>query len=155
MRVHMYEKAFLAVGALLLVACLAALLYASTARGIHLPGHAGRIDPQAVAETPPFDDPGVHQTGPNSYDAVIIGRAWQFVPAEIRVPVGAEITFISTSVDILHGIHVAGTRVNVMLIPGQISRVTYTFRAAGEYLLICHEFCGLGHHTMGGKVIVE
>jgi cytochrome c oxidase subunit II len=43
----------------------------------------------------------------------------------------------------------------VMLIPGHISRVVHTFRERGEYLTICHEFCGLGHHLMAGKVIVE
>jgi cytochrome c oxidase subunit 2 len=56
---------------------------------------------------------------------------------------------------VLHGLHVAGTRINIMLIPGQIARAEYTFERPGEYLLICHEYCGLGHHTMGGKVVVE
>ena len=155
MRIHTYEKTFLTVSAVLLVACLGALLYASMARGVHLPGHEGRIDPNAVDTTPPFDQPGVRQTGPGAYEAVIIGQAWAFVPSEIRVPAGSTVTFTATSRDVLHGIHVAGTRVNVMLIPGQISRVEYTFDEPGEYLLICHEYCGLGHHTMGGKVVVE
>ena len=78
-----------------------------------------------------------------------------FRPAEIRVPAGAEITFLSTATDVLHGFHVEGTRVNMMLIPGQISRLVHTFREPGEHLLICHEFCGIGHHLMAGKVIVE
>ena len=42
-----------------------------------------------------------------------------------------------------------------MLIPGQVTRTVYTFREPGEYLLLCHEYCGLGHHVMSGKVIVE
>ncbi|HLU26773.1 MAG TPA: cytochrome c oxidase subunit II [Longimicrobiales bacterium] len=155
MKVHTYEKAFLTVGALLLVGCLGALFYASSARGIHLPGHDAHIDPALVRQTPPFDQPGVHQTGPNSYDAVIIGSAWSFTPTEIRVPVGAEITFVATSTDVLHGLMIPGTRVNVMLIPGQVTRTTYTFREPGEYQMLCHEYCGLGHHIMAGKVIVE
>jgi cytochrome c oxidase subunit 2 len=155
MRVHTYEKAFLATGAVLLVACLGALLWAATARGVHLPGHAGTIDPRRVYETPPFTEPGVKQTGPNSYDVVIIGHTWAFMPAEIRVPAGADITFVSTSADVIHGLDIAKTRVNVMLIPGQIARVTHRFDTPGEYLLLCHEYCGLGHHNMAGKVIVE
>ncbi|MCI0436564.1 MAG: hypothetical protein L0271_23445 [Gemmatimonadetes bacterium] len=74
---------------------------------------------------------------------------------EIRVPAGAEITFVSTTTDVLHGFNVEGTRLNMMLIPGQISRNTYTFNQPGEHLLICHEYCGLGHHMMAGRVIVE
>ena len=67
----------------------------------------------------------------------------------------AEITFTATSADVLHGFHVEGTRLNMMLIPGQVSRNTYTFQQPGEYVIICHEYCGLGHHTMFGKVVVE
>lgn len=155
MRVHTYEKAFLTVGILVLAACMGALVYASTVRDIHLPGHAGRIAPVAVYRTEPFRRPGVRQIGANRYEAAIVAQAWVFNPREIRVPAGAEVTFTATSVDVLHGFEVEGTRLNMMLIPGQISRLTYTFREPGTHLLICHEYCGLGHHTMYGKVIVE
>ncbi|MCG8468343.1 MAG: cytochrome C oxidase subunit II, partial [Gemmatimonadetes bacterium] len=68
---------------------------------------------------------------------------------------GSEVTFISTSTDVIHGIHIERTRLNMMLIPGQISRNTYRFDEPGEHLLVCHEYCGLGHHVMSGKVVVE
>lgn len=155
MKIETYEKAFLALGAVLLVACLIALLYASVALGINLPGRAGEIDPLQVRNTPPFDQPGVRQVGPNTYEVVMYGQAWAFTPAEVRVPVGADVIFTATSVDVLHGLNVEGTRLNMMLIPGQISRNTYRFEEPGEYLLICHEYCGIQHHTMFGKVIVE
>ncbi len=155
MRIHQYEKAFLAAGAIVLILCLGALAWTTFVMGIHLPGAAGRIHPQAVRTTPPFDQPGVREVAPGRYEAVVIGAAWRFEPAEIRVPAGAEITFVSTSTDVLHGFNIEGTRLNMMLIPGQISRNTYTFSEPGEYLLICHEYCGLNHHAMAGKVIVE
>jgi cytochrome c oxidase subunit II len=155
MKVHTYEKAVLGVGLALLVACLVALAFASFVHGAHLPGREGRIDPQAIDQTPPFDRIGVHQVGPNRYEVVLVGQAWSFNPAEIRIPANAETTFIATSTDVLHGFNIEGTRVNVMLIPGQVTRTTHTFRVPGEYLTICHEFCGVGHHFMHGKVIVE
>jgi cytochrome c oxidase subunit II len=151
-KIIVFEKAFLATGLVLLGLCLVALLYTSVAMGITLPGRAGGIDPAAVNTTPPFDQPGVRQVGPNRYEVVVIGYAWGYTPRDIRVPVGAEVTFISTSRDVIHGLNVEGTRVNVMLIPGQISRVNYVFRQPGEFLLICHEFCGLAHHAMYGRV---
>ena len=58
-------------------------------------------------------------------------------------------------VDDHHAQLVNRNRHGMMLIPGQISQVTYTFDEPGEHLLICHEFCGIGHHVMYGKVIVE
>ena len=155
MKTHTYEKGFLAVGGVLLLGCLVALGYASVAMGIHLPGHSVKMDPQQVYTTPPFDKPGMRQTGPNSYDVVLIGQMWSFTPSEITVPVGADITFIATSTDVIHGFNIQHTRINMMLIPGQIARNTYRFKAPGEHLLICHEYCGLAHHTMFGKVTAK
>lgn len=155
MKVHVYEKAFLWVGALMLVAFGAALVYTSVAMGIHLPGAEARVDPTALGSEPPFDDPGVREVGPNRYEVVMIGRVWAFEPSEIRVPAGAEVTFYATSADVIHGVHVEDSRVNMMLIPGQVARNTYTFEEPGEYLMVCHEYCGAGHHGMYGTVIVE
>lgn len=155
MKVHTYEKAFLAVGLVVLLTCATALVYATAVHGIHLPGAAGRVDPQRVYQTPPFDRPGVREIAPGRYEAVIVAQTWAFVPPVVRVPAGAEVTFTATSVDVLHGFNVEGTRLNMMLVPGQISRNTYRFAHPGEYLIICHEYCGLGHHTMAGKVVVE
>ena len=44
--------------------------------------------------------------------------------------------------------------VNAMVIPGQITRITGTFDEPGEYNIVCHEYCGIGHHGMWGKVVV-
>lgn len=155
MKVHTYEKAFLIVGVLVLLACGGALAFATFGMDIHLPGASGRVDPERLATTPPFDRPGVRQVAPGRYEVVVVARAWFYTPAEIRVPAGAEVTFIATSGDVLHGFNVEGTRLNMMLIPGQISKNSYTFDEPGEHLLICHEYCGLGHHTMFGRVVVE
>lgn len=154
MNVLVYERAFLFLGAALLVACLGALLYSSVAMGIMLPDREGTLDPALVDSTPPFDNPGVRQTGPNRYEAVVIGYAWGFEPQEIRVPAGAEVTFTSTTRDVIHGFHVERTRLNMMLLPGQVARQTYTFDTPGRYLLLCHEYCGSGHHAMYGHVEV-
>lgn len=155
MKVHTYEKAFLLTGGAMLVAFLGALLYASVAMGIHLPGHVARIDPEKVLETPPFNQPGLRQTGPGRYEATVVATAFAFLPGELRVPAGSRVTFTVTSRDVLHGFAIEGTRMNMMLIPGQVSRNEYTFERPGEYLIVCHEYCGAGHHTMHGKVIVE
>lgn len=154
MKIHTLEKGFLAAGLVVLVACAGALAYATFGVGIHLPGDHGRLDPAAVTTTPPFDAPGVRSLGDGRYEAVVIGRAWSFEPMEVRVPAGVEIVFTATSTDVIHGMNVEGTRLNMMLIPGHISQNTYTFHEPGEYLLICHEYCGLGHHMMAGRVIV-
>lgn len=155
MRVHQYEKAFLWLGAVMLVAFMIALLVTSVAAGIHLPGRAGEVDPLSINSVEPFDNPGVREVAPGRYEVVLLASAWAFRPAEIRVPAGSEVTFLAASTDVIHGLHIEGTRVNMMLIPGQVSRNTYRFERPGEHILICHEYCGAAHHLMSGRVIVE
>jgi len=36
-----------------------------------------------------------------------------------------------------------------------VSELTITFHRPGEYLMVCHEYCGVLHHEMQGVVIVE
>jgi cytochrome c oxidase subunit II len=36
-----------------------------------------------------------------------------------------------------------------------VTTETCTFSRPGEYLLLCHEYCGRLHHTMSGKVVVK
>ncbi len=154
-QVERYEKVFLLLGGGLLIACLFALFYASFGMGIHLPGRGGEVDPMVVHSTAPFNNPGVRRVSPDEYEVVLVGQIWAFLPRELRVPVGATIRFVATSPDVIHGFQIEGTRVNMMLIPGQISTMSYRFREPGKHRILCHEYCGAGHHTMFGTVIVE
>jgi cytochrome c oxidase subunit 2 len=153
--VYLYELAWILPSIAIPVGMLAALLVTAFGAGIHVPSVAGRIDPARVAETAPFDQLGVVKTGPVSYEVRMLGQIWAFTPNEIRVPVGSTVTFVATSKDVIHGLFIPGANVNVMLIPGQIARVTARFDREGEFFMACHEYCGIAHHTMGGKVIVE
>lgn len=150
-----YEDAFLAVSGLVLVSFLIALFLASRMAGVHVPSRDAEIDPNAVATTAPFDAPGLREIAPGRYEAVIVGRAWTFSPSEIRIPAGSEVTFRATSADVVHGLAIDGTRVNLMLVPGQVTVQTQRFDEPGEHLILCHEYCGVAHHTMYGKVIVQ
>ena len=70
------------------------------------------------------------------------------------MPAGSTVHFEMTSIDVLHGIHIWDTSINAMIIPGQITRVSQTFNQPGEYGVVCHEYCGIGHHQMFGRVVV-
>jgi cytochrome c oxidase subunit 2 len=65
------------------------------------------------------------------------------------------VTFTLASPDVNHGLVLTGTNANVMVIPGQISQVTARFDRPGEYLWVCPEYCGFGHHQMYGKVVAR
>jgi cytochrome c oxidase subunit 2 len=153
--VYLYELAWILPSIAIPIGMLAALTVTAFGAGIHLPSMAGRVTPARVAETAPFDAPGVKQTGPGRYEVALTSQIWAFAPNEIRVPAGSTVTFVATSKDVVHGLLIPHARVNVMLLPGQVARVTTRFDRPGEYPMFCHEYCGIAHHTMWGKVIVE
>jgi cytochrome c oxidase subunit 2 len=80
---------------------------------------------------------------------------WSFTPREVRVPAGSTVTFEVASADVLHGLRIDRTNVNAMIVPGEVTRVTHTFDEPGEYLMVCHEYCGIAHQAMAGRVLVD
>jgi cytochrome c oxidase subunit 2 len=155
MKIDRYEKIIIGLAVVMMVVFAGALATAALALGIHVPGEAGRIDPNQITTTPPFDQPGLRELGPGRYEAVIVAQMWAFNPNQIRVPAGSTVTFKIASRDVIHGFNIERTNANIMLVPGQISQVTVTFARPGQHLLICHEYCGIAHHAMYGMVIVE
>ena len=131
---------------------LVALVVTAFGVGVHLPGDTGRIDVRRVAEMFPT---GVTQTAPGQYEVHLTGQIWSYVPSEIRVPRGSSVHFLATSRDVVHGLFIPHANVNVMLVPGQIAHIVARFDKPGEYPTICHEYCGIAHHTMAGRVVVE
>lgn len=155
MRVDPYEKIWIALSIVMLAGFLGAISVGVFVHGISLPGADRRVDPKTVAQEPPFSTPGIRETGPGEYEVTMVSMIWSFVPNTIRVPAGARVTFQATSRDVTHGFAIHGTNLNLMLIPGLVATGTVKFEKPGEYLFICHEYCGLAHQTMAGKVIVE
>jgi cytochrome c oxidase subunit 2 len=44
--------------------------------------------------------------------------------------------------------------VNIQVHPGLEHVVTITPTQSGEFSVVCNEFCGIGHHTMIGRIHV-
>lgn len=153
--IHLYELAWILPSIALPIGMLVALVVTAFGAGVHVPSEFGRIDATRVTTTPPFHQPGARQVGPGRYEVVMLGQVWSFTPNEIRIPAGSTVRFLATSRDVVHGFFIPRVNVNVMLLPGQIAEVTARFDAPGEYSIICHEYCGIAHHTMAGKVVVE
>ncbi|MGI9646159.1 MAG: cytochrome C oxidase subunit II, partial [Ilumatobacteraceae bacterium] len=105
MLIERYEKIFMKISLVFLLGAMAALVYSVTSDHASLPEPAGRLDPDDVRTTEPFDEPGVFQTGDNEYQVVMIAQAWQWEPAEVTVPKGADVTFTVTSSDVVHGFY--------------------------------------------------
>jgi cytochrome c oxidase subunit 2 len=44
---------------------------------------------------------------------------------------------------------------NFQILPGYDHVLTITPTSSGEFSIVCNEFCGIGHHLMTGRIIVE
>ncbi|MBX0327778.1 cytochrome c oxidase subunit II [Oscillochloris sp. ZM17-4] len=152
---YLFEVAWILPSVAIPIVLFVSVVITAFAVGIRVPTDVGRVDPQALAQTAPFDNPGIREMAPGVYEATVIAQVFMFTPNSIEVPLGSKVTFTLTSRDVVHGFKIEGTDVNGMVVPGQITKVTATFRRPGEYLIVCHEYCGGGHQAMFGKVIVK
>jgi cytochrome c oxidase subunit II len=62
--IYLYELAWIPPGVAIPVGRLVALMVTAFGARIHVPGDAGRVDPTKLAETAPFNEPGVVEVGP-------------------------------------------------------------------------------------------
>jgi cytochrome c oxidase subunit 2 len=155
MEINPYEKTWIGITITAVVFMLIAVGVASFGFGLQLPGASGSLNPQKLAQQPPFDKPGVYEVAPGKYEVVMLAFTWAFDPAAITIPAGSEVTFKVTSRDVTHGLYIEGTDLNAMILPGQITTLKHKFNTPGTYQFYCDEYCGASHQAMMGKIIVE
>jgi cytochrome c oxidase subunit 2 len=154
MGIDPYEKNWMRFSIALLVVFIAAVTIAGFALGIQVPGDEDRVDPATITESGPFSTPGVRQIADGEFEAYVVARVFSFDPAEIVLPQGATITLYVTAQDVQHGFKITDTNINMQIVPGQVSKLTYTFERIGQYPYICTEYCGIGHAAMFGTIKV-
>ncbi len=161
LHVEKWEGLWIRIAVGMTVIFIAAITIAALSFGISVPGATARINPTTLNEPGnPFATPGIRELAPGKYEVYMVAQTWNFVPDRIEVPAGSEVTFYVTARDVIHGIKIAETNVNMMALPGQVSTLKATFDKPGTYNYICHEYCGyvagapIGHHTMYGQITV-
>ncbi|MFL5379864.1 MAG: cytochrome c oxidase subunit II [Myxococcales bacterium] len=127
-------------------AMLALIAYAALRLGISVPG--------CVTNVKPFSKGELIQVAPGRYEAHVVSKMFAFKPSPLKVPKGSVVDFYLTSADVVHGFYIDGTDVNLMAIPNAVNYAQARFDAPGKYQVICHEFCGSGHHDMVGIIEV-
>lgn len=155
MNVGLYERLWMWAAAAIIAVFIGVIAVSTFAYAVRPPSHVETIAPAQVFQDPRFSPPGVVVDAGGNVEVHVVLLMYAFLPAEIRVPAGRPVTFRVTSADVTHGFQISGTNANTMVLPGYVSQFTYTFERPGEHLVVCNEYCGLGHHTMQAKVIVE
>lgn len=156
MHIDAYEKNWIRIAVATLVLFFIAVLFAGLALGIQVPTDEGRVNPNTLNETPPWAEPGLRTiVEGEEYDLYIVASRFSFDPNDVTVPRGATVNIYATSADVQHGFILRDTNVNMMVIPGQVSKLSAKFDKVGTFDFVCQEYCGLGHAVMFGQIVVE
>lgn len=128
----------------------------------NLSSEAYKIKPQAFAQHAQkmIDQYTVRQEGafpvvrpPPGSDVYLIARLWQWWPI-LELEKDQSYRLHLSSMDWMHGFSLQPVNINVQVHPGYELVMKVQPNQAGEYGVICNEYCGIGHHTMAGKIYV-
>jgi len=109
-------------------------------------GVLGAADARLITPKNPF---GMDEKDPNGRDDVLVSAQ------EMHLPINKPVKMLLRSKDVLHDFAVAQFRVKMDFVPGSVTYLWLTPTVAGTYDILCEELCGIAHHAMRGKVVVE
>ena len=109
-------------------------------------GEFGNVDIRHIEPANPF---GMDPEDPTGRDDILIASPI------VHLPVDQPMRAWLRSRDVLHDFAVPQFRVKMDLVPGHVTYLWFTPTVVGEYEILCEELCGLAHHTMRGRVVVE
>lgn len=90
---------------------------------------------------------------PPGSDVYLIARLWQWWPI-LELEKDQSYRLHVSSLDWLHGFSLQPTNINLQIHPGYEMVLTVTPDQAGQFGLVCNEYCGIGHHQMTGRIYV-
>ncbi len=91
---------------------------------------------------------------PPGADIYMYGKMWSWYPI-LKLKEGVSYTLHLSSLDLNHGFSLYPVKLNFQILPNYDYALKVTPNTSGAFKVICNEFCGIGHHFMVGKVIVE
>jgi cytochrome c oxidase subunit 2 len=142
-----HEKRILIAAVALLLVFFGGLALAYRSYGVRIPG--------CVTDVAPFDEGQVIQRGESDFEVQMVARMWAFEPEQVTLPPGSKVTLYLVSADVVHGMQILGTNVNLMAVPGSVNFAEVTFDEEGEFPVVCHEYCGRNHQNMAGKFVIR
>jgi cytochrome c oxidase subunit II len=130
--------------------------------GQNVSGIRHRVDPAAfsarvdefIATYQVGDDRGFPIVAPPpGSDIYLEATMWSWRPV-LQLEKDAEYILHLSARDVNHGFGLVPLNVNLQVVPGYDYAIRVTPTEAGDFRIICNEFCGIGHHVMIGRMIV-
>ncbi|MBS1490400.1 MAG: c-type cytochrome [Bacteroidetes bacterium] len=86
-------------------------------------------------------------------DVILMAQMWRWSPALILKKDEWYNLHISSK-DLVHGFSLQPSNMNFQIYPSYDYVLKFKPTVAGEAKILCNEYCGIGHHTMIGKIVV-
>ena len=85
----------------------------------------------------------------------VVAKRFGFEPARIEVAEGERVKLLVKSADGVHGVEIKKFKVTKK-VPrgGEPVTIEFVASAAGEFPILCSEYCGDGHEEMKGMLVV-
>jgi len=161
---HTSEIVWITVAFLWGVVMFSAMIYWHIEGKQNLSNEAYRIDPEVFAaraeemtdqytvrEEGELGIPVVHP--PPGSDIYIVARLWEWWPI-LELEKNQSYRLHLSSMDWQHGFSLQPTNINVQVHPNYELVLTIAPNEAGTFSIVCNEYCGIGHHTMLGRIYV-
>jgi cytochrome c oxidase subunit 2 len=100
-----------------------------------------------------YGGPGGRVYVPPGTDAYMLASRYSWYP-ELVLESGKKYTIWLSSADALHGFSLVGQNYNLEVAPHHAMGAKITIGKPGRYLIVCNEYCGLGHAEMAGHLDV-
>ncbi len=157
------ERMWIGIGLVWCLVLFVAMPYAHFKGKQNATGEAYSVDPFAYAErTRQFAETNkvdeiegipIAEPAPGG-DAYLLAQMWKWYPV-LKLKEGQTYRLHLSSVDLQHGFSLLPMNMNFQVLPGYDFVLTLTPTEKGEFDIVCNEFCGIGHHIMTGRIIVD
>jgi len=116
-------------------------------------GTAAVLAAVAVAAAPALTR--AEAPAPRAVTVEMTAKRFAFLPEQVEVVEGDEVTINVRSADGTHGIEIEKLKVK-KAIPrgGEVVTLSFTAPAPGRYVIKCSEYCGRGHDDMKSVLVV-
>jgi cytochrome c oxidase subunit 2 len=109
-------------------------------------GVMGTSDATFIDQQNPF---GLTPDDPDAQDDLLIQGG------PLHLLVDQPTAMLLRSKDVLHDFAVPQFRVKMDAVPGMVTYAWFTPTVIGEYEILCEELCGIAHHLMRSRVVVD
>jgi cytochrome c oxidase subunit 2 len=99
----------------------------------------------------------------NAYPVGVTAQKWKwaftypngYTDEELHVPVATDVRLTMISEDVIHSLFIPDFRLKQDVLPGRYVPAWFRATRAGEFPLLCTEYCGTEHSGMNTKVVVH